>query len=98
MIFNLWRNNMAQVVENAKGFRVIEINRDELIEKLGKYGSRGVCDFCNKSEYRGYYIAVLNRWYCDKCYDRWIKYAERYPEDSAYEKSNFERYKILFKI
>lgn len=79
---------MAQIINNEKGFKVIECS---LIE-IANLGGLGICDFCNKASFDGYYIAVLNCWYCPECYQDWIKRAQRYPEDAHVEQRNFERY------
>ncbi len=83
---------MKTAEENAKGFRVIKISRAEVNEILGGYG---ICDFCNKARPTGYYIAVLNSWYCPECYNEWMKTAKRYDEDIPFEERNFQRVKRL---
>lgn len=83
-------------VKNDKGFLVMEIARTELVEKLAKYGSVGVCDSCMTAPEVGYYIAVLNQWFCKECFDSWYKRAVRYKEDIPYEERNYETYKRLF--
>lgn len=89
---------MAKVIENEKGFQVIEITQVELVAKLGRFGSLGVCDSCNHAAPSGYYIAVLNHWICPLCYKDWIQRAKRYKEDYVIEERNFKRYKELFGI
>lgn len=89
---------MAKIVENEKGFRVIEVSRTELVEKLGYQGAVGICDFCNRSSSVGYLICVLNSWYCPDCYKRYISNAKRYAEDVDYEFAVFNRYVKLFGI
>ena len=37
---------MAKKVENKKGFLVLEITREELLDTLAEYGSVGICDSC----------------------------------------------------
>lgn len=59
---------MANIKENKKGFKVIQVSRSELMDKLGLYGAMGVCDRCNGITSTGYYIAVLNQWFCPDCY------------------------------
>ena len=54
---------MANIKENKKGFKVIQVSRSELMDKLGLYGAMGVCDRCNETTSTGYYIAVLNQWF-----------------------------------
>ena len=83
-------------VKNEKGFLVMEITRTELVEKLAEYGSVGVCDSCMTCPEVGYYIAVLNQWFCKECYDEWMQRAVRYRADIPYEERNFETYKRLF--
>ena len=78
---------MAQVIDNAKGFKVIEMSLPESVEA---FGGVGVCDSCNRAAYMAYYIAVLNAAYCPYCYEEWQKYATRYEEDAEIEQRNFD--------
>lgn len=87
---------MAQIIENPKGFKVLRISRSELIEHLGKYGAVGICDSCSATPQQGYYISVLNQWYCENCYKRFILNRRRYKEDEPYEEQNFLRMCSLF--
>lgn len=54
-----------------------------------------VCDNCNSSEHSDewYYIPVLNRVFCKKCFEHWNKTATYYEEDAEYERRYFEIYK-----
>ena len=54
---------MAKIVDNPKRFKVIELSRNE----LAKIGGIGICDRCNGTSNTGYYVAVLNCWFCPKC-------------------------------
>lgn len=56
---------MAKIVDNPKRFKVIELSRNE----LAKIGGIGICDRCNGTSNTGYYVAVLNCWFCPKCYN-----------------------------
>ena len=38
-------------------------------------------DRCNGTSNTGYYVAVLNCWFCPKCYNEWYGCATHYPED-----------------
>lgn len=87
---------MAKIKENKKGFKVIQISRKELMDKLGMYGAMGICDRCNETTSTGYYIAVLNQWFCPKCYQDWYSSATYYPEDATVENKNSEFYKNMF--
>jgi hypothetical protein len=75
---------MNQEIFNKKGFLIFKILSDE-IKSIGGYG---ICDWCNSTPQEGYYIAVLNHWYCEKCYQDWIKKAKYYPEDAPIELKN----------
>ena len=74
----------------------MEITRAELVSKFAQYCCIGVCDSCMESPEVGYYVAVLNQWFCKKCYEEWLQRAERYQEDIPYEERNYETYKRLF--
>jgi hypothetical protein len=77
---------MAKTVENKNGFLVLEVSREECQRC---FHSGGICDYCNGTDKSGYYIAVLNRWYCPECYNGWIQRAVRYMEDIRIEEKNF---------
>ena len=47
---------MANIKDNKKGFKVIQISRKELVEELGQYGAIGICDYCNETASTGYSI------------------------------------------
>lgn len=84
---------MAKKVDNSKGFLVIEVPAAELFAKVGGYG---ICDLCNTPAEKGYYIAVLNRWYCPGCYAKFCQRAKYHQEDAPIEKQNYEVYAKLF--
>lgn len=85
---------MAEVVKNDKGFKVIHCSNTEIV----KLGGLGICDSCGEPDTHGYYIAVLNRWYCPKCYEDWYKHAINYPEDRHIEDKNFKVYSKLLAL
>ena len=78
---------MAEIVKNDKGFKVVKMSMHEINVA---FGSLGICDACNKGSFVGYYIAVLNSWYCENDYLKFLQYATNYPEDSMVENRNFE--------
>lgn len=84
---------MAKKVDNQKGFLVIEVSAAELSAQTGGVG---ICDYCNTPAEKGYYIAVLNKWYCPKCYSEFCERSKRYDEDARIEKKNYERYAKMF--
>lgn len=77
---------MAKIVENTKGFKVIELSRVELT----KINGLGICDMCNETENTGYYVAVLNHWLCKKCYLDFTKRVTRHKEDIKIELVNYQ--------
>ena len=86
---------MANIEENKKGFKIIQVSRIEMVDKCDSFG---ICDSCNETAETGFYIAVMNQWFCPKCYQNWYRRARRYPEDVAIENKNFEFYKKIFGI
>ncbi|HCD9234555.1 hypothetical protein OZ664_05465 [Elizabethkingia sp. HX WHF] len=86
---------MAEIVKNPKDFKVIKITMNEV---NNAFGGLGICDACNCSAFHGYYIAVLNSWYCEEDYEKFMKSATNYPEDHKYESKNFDNAKKLLKI
>ena len=85
---------MAEVFKNDKEFLILKISSIEIV----MYGSLGICDSCNQTDYTGYFVAVLNYWLCPKCYEEWMDNAIYYPEDAPYERRTFEQYKKLFNL
>lgn len=78
---------MASIVKNEKGFKVIKIDSHELRQAVG---SPGICDNCLEMPEEGYYIAVLNRWFCPRCYHKWILNATYYRGDKPIEERNYQ--------
>lgn len=79
---------MAKQVECGK-FLVIECTARELYVACG---APGLCDRCANTPSNGYYIAVLNQWWCKECYEDWKETAHWYPEDADIERKNFNFY------
>ena len=88
------KDNMAVIVDNPKGFKVIETPMTECIDM----GGMAVCDSCNECSENGYLIAVLNAWYCPECYNEWLNEAVRYEEDVVYENRTFNSFKRILNI
>lgn len=85
---------MAKVVESYR-FKVIKATAKEMFEAVG---SPGVCDYCSDCPEHGYYIAVLNKWYCKKCFENFKKRAVWHPEDAIVEERNFEYYSRMLGV
>lgn len=87
---------MAKIIENEKGFKVIEIDHLEML----KIGCGTLCDYCGEPHYgKGYYVAIMNSWFCPTCYENWYRnatnYATGHNADWQIETKNFKRYKKL---
>lgn len=85
---------MAKVVEFDK-FKVIKASAEEMFDAVG---SPGICDYCDERPEHGYYIAVLNKWFCPKCWKEFKKRAVWYPEDAQIEERNFKHYAFCLGI
>lgn len=83
---------MAKQIEFGK-FLIIECTAAELYVACG---GPGICDYCGSPSAIGYYIAVLNQWFCPKCFEKWKGHARYYPEDACVERRNFEFYAPRF--
>lgn len=89
------KESKIKPVDNAKGFKVINVPRKILEAATGQ--KKCVCDDCLSSPEYGYYVAVLNRWLCPTCYKHWIACATRYEEDTPIEEKNYNFYMKLLK-
>lgn len=84
---------------NDKGFLILEVSREELMLALWCYGCAGVCDRCLEKPDKGYYIAALNQWFCQDCFEDWYAKARKYQEDIPIEERNYKYFKeILSRI
>lgn len=86
---------MAKKVENSKEFLVIEASAAEMRAAVG---SPGICDDCCRKSPKGYYVAVLNRWFCPECYREWLGRAKYYPQDTEIERKNYRYYKKMLRL
>ena len=85
---------MAKIVEFDR-FKVIKASAKEMFEAVG---SPGTCDYCSERHEHGYYIAVLNKWFCHKCWKEFKKRAVWNPEDAMIEDRNFTNYGLALCI
>lgn len=89
---------MAKKIECGK-FLVIQCTASEMMNAVG--GHTVQCDMCGGWQLPfddGCYIAVLNQWLCQECFERWQEYAEWYTEDADVERRNYEFYAPRFGI
>lgn len=89
---------MAKVYKNDKGFKVIAATGVE----MSNIGGLGICDSCGEVNLGlGYYVAVLNRWFCPRCFNDWYEVAENFAieggSDKRVEDKNFAIYKEFLK-
>lgn len=54
------------------------------------FNSLGICDYCAESDVCGYYIPVLNCYYCEECFNDWKDRCIYYEEDIWYENLNIK--------
>lgn len=94
---------MAKAITTEKGFKVIEMGIDDLMNC--ECGTMGVCDYCNvglASPKGGgtpiYYVAVLNQLYCKSCYEDWLNEAKYCESDAEFEDANFAEWKLKLAI
>lgn len=82
---------MPKIIANDKGFKVLELNSREFLAT----GGFSICDGCCKVMFKGYFIAVLNRSYCEDDFKDWLANAIRYNEDIPYENQKFNQMKTF---
>ncbi len=84
---------MAKILKMEKPFLLIECTAGEMMDATGSRFC--ICDWCDKPflpSNKGCYIAVLNQWYCEECFEERIEAMEYYPEDADVERRNFDFY------
>lgn len=97
---------MAKIIENEKGFRIIEMTADEAVNKCGfgftEQGETVLIDDITNELLETHkplrYIAVLNYLVSVESYEDWYKNAIHYPEDKKYEENHFNYIKNLLNL
>lgn len=81
---------MIKKNKTDKGFTIFEINKVDLIvlNEVKLFGQK--CDSCNAHLKKVYYIPVLNRGYCPKCYKEWYERATYFTEDEEFEQRQID--------
>ena len=69
---------MARKIENDKKFYIIRMTVQEAIATMDCFGE---CNLCGDGCEYGYYIPVINQFYCETCYDAWYRTATRYKSE-----------------
>ncbi|MBQ6164752.1 MAG: hypothetical protein IJK23_09795 [Clostridia bacterium] len=68
-------------IETKSGYKAYHCTATEI--KIT--GGKGICDSCGKPHRLGYLIPVLNRWYCEGCFNEWDNSTRFYGSDNAVE-------------
>lgn len=80
---------MATPLQNDKRFLVIKMSWREYVAATDTWGWCDLCGFNEFGDEEGYYIAVINQWYCKKCYDAWYSTATHYKVDTEKERASY---------
>jgi len=75
-----------EIETTDKGFKILSLKTDHVL----LLGGLGICDSCCKPAFEGKYIAVLNSYYCQSCFEDWYARAKYYQEDKGYENRRME--------
>lgn len=89
---------MARTERNQKGFLTIRASLHEMMDKLGRFGTQGVCDKCMSPLTEGYYVAGIDKWLCHACYKAFVLTRFRDTKIMLKERVKFKRYMELFDI
>lgn len=67
-------------------------------EEMLYLGGFNLCDSCSKSIDSGYYIPVLNQYFCKECFNRWDNSAHYYPQDRSIERKRTSYFEAVIGI
>ena len=73
--------------KSKQGYKVIKFLKLNPIEVFE--GGLSICDYCNTFGLEGYYIPVLNRYYCEKCFSDFESRTPFYEEDLVFEEQQY---------
>ena len=79
---------MANPVKNDKRFLIIEMTWREYVAATDSWGLADCCGQ-NTSEEPVFFIALLNQFYCEPCYNAWYDTATHYKVDVEKERYNY---------
>ena len=79
-----------KIIEYTKqGYSYIKCFKEDCFN----WGGAAICDSCGEQMTSDVYlIYILNQAFCPKCFNEWLKHAERYEEDILLQKQNHERW------
>lgn len=90
------KNKCYKDFKSKQGYKILSFKLTTLIE-IHK-GAMGICDSCNKAGFDGYYIPVLNRWYCESCFKEFEERTPFYEDDLEYENLNYNNMKKTLNV
>lgn len=81
---------MANKYENEKRFLIYKMSWREYVAATESWG---LCDCCGEADFDtgGYYVALIDSWFCQKCFDAYISGAKRYSVDLEKERNNWNK-------
>ena len=81
---------MAKKYENPKNHLVIKMSWREYVAITDGFG---FCSCCSTQDFDhcGYYVALVDDWYCPTCYDAYMSGAVRSSVDLEKERQNYNR-------
>ena len=81
---------MAKQFQNDKRFLIIELSWKEYVAITDTFGQ---CDCCGEydSEMIFYYVAVVDVFFCKKCFDAYYSDAKHYEVDLQKERDNWNK-------
>lgn len=81
---------MAKKWENDKNLLVIKMSWREYVAITDSFG---LCDCCGTQDFSdgGYYVALVDDWYCSHCYNLYMSGAQRFSVDLEKERQNYNR-------
>jgi len=81
---------MATRFKNEKNFLIIKMSWREYVACTETWG---LCDCCGESDFDtgGYYIATIDSWFCQKCFDAYISTATHHRTDLKMEQQRWSK-------
>ena len=86
---------MTRKFKIKQGLIVYETDAQTMIDA---FDGLGLCDSCCFYSPKGYYIPVLNSYYCPKCFEDWLTRARRYESDVPYENNKIENFEFMLRV
>lgn len=81
--------------KTKQGLVVYETDAKTVIDA---FDGLGLCDACCTYSPKGYYIPVLNSYYCPKCYEDWLTRAKKFVQDEWYETRKIDEFEFMLKV